>query len=111
MICQLPAQYAGPWASLTSYPAYHVRTCEQSLTCVARRCSDSHFLPSNSSDFNLTVVAPGDAGENAFGVCDFRCYNRLNESTLPASELCTLPVRSTLNPKPSRACMPDMKSR
>ena len=54
--------------------------------------ADSHFLPSNSSDFNLTVVAPGDAGENAFGVCDFRCYNRLNESTLPASELCTLPV-------------------
>lgn len=61
-------------------------------------CADSHFLPSNSSDFNLTVVAPGDAGENAYGVCDFRCYNRLNESTLPASELCTLPVRCTYLP-------------
>ena len=45
------------------------------------------------------MVAPGDAGENAYGVCDFRCYNRLNESTLPARELCTLPVRCRPHPR------------
>ncbi len=51
-----------------------------------------HFLPSNSSDFNLTVAAAGDAGENAYGVCAFTCYNRLNASALPLGQLISPPV-------------------
>jgi len=52
----------------------------------------SHFLPSNSSDFNLTVAAAGDAGENAYGVCAFTCYNSLNASALPLGQLVSPPV-------------------
>ncbi|KAK9827642.1 hypothetical protein WJX81_002329 [Elliptochloris bilobata] len=76
-----PADYSPPLAS-----------GNYTLRAVFDPPDGSHFLPSNSSDFNVTVVAAGDAGLNAYGVCDFRCYNRLDESTLPPEELCTLPA-------------------